>query len=63
MPDPGPFGDTFLRAIVRAIFSADPVNVPRGGAVETVLTFLTHRLVLATTFKILDGAFVLLSRR
>ena len=43
MPEPSPFGDTSLRAIVRAISLANFVNVPGGGAVESVATFLTHR--------------------
>src|SRR5690242_15211175 len=42
MPDPGPFGDTFFEASDRAIVSASFVNKPRGGKVETVLTFATH---------------------
>jgi hypothetical protein len=44
--EPSPFGDTSLRAIVRAISSADFVNMPGGGAVETVSTLLTQRFEL-----------------
>jgi hypothetical protein len=51
MPEPIPFGDTSFRAIVFAICCADPLNVPHGGCVESVLTSLTHlrlgRLVAA----------------
>ena len=43
MPDPRPLGDTSLRAIVRAIWVADPLKVSRGGCVESVVTCLTHR--------------------
>src|SRR6266536_2897169 len=43
MPDPRPFGETSFLAIVRAICSAEPVNVFRGGAVESVFTRLTQR--------------------
>jgi hypothetical protein len=42
MPETSPFGETSLRAIVLAICCADLVNVPGGGAVESVLTDLTH---------------------
>src|SRR6266545_3740663 len=42
IPDPIPPGDTFLRAIVRAISVADPLNVPAGGCVESVVTSRTH---------------------
>lgn len=42
MPDPSPLGETFFRAIVLAICSAEPVKVPGGGAVESVLIPLTH---------------------
>jgi hypothetical protein len=44
MPDPGPFGETRLLPIVRAICSADPVNVRDGGKVDAVVTVLTHRV-------------------
>src|SRR5262245_30321308 len=43
MADPRPFGETSLRAIVRAICDADPENVRDGGCVESVLTVLTQR--------------------
>ena len=43
MADPSPFGDTFLRDIVRAISEDEPVNVRLGGCVESVVTRLTHR--------------------
>jgi hypothetical protein len=42
MPEPSPFGETSLRAIVLAICCADALNVPGGGDVESVLTVLTH---------------------
>ena len=45
IPEPGPFGDTSLRAIVRAIRSAEPVNVRAGGWVELVMTCRTQRFV------------------
>jgi hypothetical protein len=45
MAEPRPFGETFFRAIVRAICAADPLNVLGGGCVESVVTRLTHRLV------------------
>src|SRR5947207_15136976 len=41
--DPSPFGETSLRAIVRAIFAADPVKVLFGGCVESVFTRRTQR--------------------
>lgn len=41
-PDPIPPGDTSFLAIVRAIWAADPENVPRGGCVESVVTVRTH---------------------
>jgi len=43
MADPRPFGETFFRAIVRAICDADPENVRDGGCVESVVTRLTQR--------------------
>src|ERR1019366_3159686 len=43
MPDPMPFGETFFEASVRAIVAALLVNKPRGGCVESVVTFATHR--------------------
>jgi hypothetical protein len=42
MPDPIPFGDTSLRAIFLAMSLADPVNVPGGGCVESVVTLRTQ---------------------
>ena len=42
MADDRPPGETSLRAIVRAMSSAEPVNVPRGGCVESVVTVRTH---------------------
>src|SRR5437016_3385346 len=42
MPDPIPRGETSLRAIVLAISAAEPVNVPRAGCVESVVTVRTH---------------------
>jgi hypothetical protein len=47
MPDPGPFGETFLEAKMRAIVAASFVNNPFGGCVESVFTFDTHRFFLA----------------
>jgi hypothetical protein len=41
-PDPGPFGETFLEARVRAMVAALFVNNPDGGCVESVLTLDTH---------------------
>lgn len=46
-PDPGPFGETFFEASVRAMVAALFVNSPFGGWVESVLTFDTHRFFLA----------------
>jgi hypothetical protein len=43
MPDPGPFGETFLEASDRAIVGASFVNKPFAGCVESVLTFATQR--------------------
>jgi hypothetical protein len=42
MPDPGPFGDTFLEARDRAMVEALFVNSSFGGCVESVLTVFTH---------------------
>ena len=41
--DPRPLGETSLRAIVRAIWDADPAKVRLGGCVESVVTCLTQR--------------------
>jgi hypothetical protein len=38
-----PFGETSFRDMVRAICSAEPVNVRPGGCVESVFTRRTHR--------------------
>ena len=75
IPDPGPLGETFLDANVRAIVSGSFVNSPSGGNVETVWTFPDHFLVVAVLdmappggcrgslvfFEVLHFAFVLLS--
>src|SRR5437868_14859296 len=45
IPELRPFGETSLRAIVRAMCSADPVKVRDGGWVESVVTRLTQRFV------------------
>jgi len=52
IPDPRPLGDTSLRAIVRAIFSAEPEKVCGGGCVESVVTRRTH---LLERFFVMDG--------
>jgi hypothetical protein len=46
MPEPGPFGDTFFDASVRAMVAAFFLNNPAGGCVESVLTVPTHLLCL-----------------
>jgi len=43
MPDPGPFGETFLEASALAIVAASWVKRPSGGNVETVLPPATQR--------------------
>ena len=48
IPEPRPFGETRRLAIVRAICCAEPENVPGGGNVDTVLTFLTQRFPTVT---------------
>jgi hypothetical protein len=55
MPEPGPFGETFLEAKLLAIVLALLVNNPGGGWVESVFTFATHRffLTVITNLKIL----------
>jgi len=42
MPEPGPFGETFFDASVRAIVAASFVKRPAGGWVESVVTVRTH---------------------
>src|SRR6266540_2124500 len=56
MADPVPPGDTSFRAIVLAISAAEPLNVPRGGCVESVLTVRTHFRRLARGFAIVASA-------
>ena len=56
IPEPGPFGETFLDASDLAIVSASLVKSPGGGKVETVFTCLDHRFVFRVEF--LFGAFV-----
>jgi hypothetical protein len=43
IPDPGPFGETFFDASVRAMVAASLVKSPGGGCVESVVTVRTHR--------------------
>jgi len=43
IPDPGPFGETFFEARLRAMAAAFFVNRPLGGWVESVVTRATHR--------------------
>lgn len=43
MPEPGPFGETFLDASDLAMVAASLVNNPFGGKVETVFTLAIHR--------------------
>jgi len=42
IPDPGPFGDTFFEARLRAMVAALFVNNPFGGCVESLVTVRTH---------------------
>ena len=44
MPEPGPFGETFFEARLRAISGALFVNRSFGGWVESVVTLRTQRL-------------------
>jgi len=44
IPEPGPFGETFGDASVRAMVLARLLNSPAGGCVESVLTLATQRL-------------------
>ena len=43
MPDPGPLGETFFEARVRAMVAALLLKRPLGGCVESVVTFAIHR--------------------
>jgi hypothetical protein len=45
MPEPGPLGETFFEASVRAMVPASLLNTPSGGCVESVLTFPDHFFV------------------
>src|SRR5437016_4875476 len=45
MPEPMPFGLTFLVAMIRATVLASFMNVPSGGKVETVCTLWDHFLL------------------
>lgn len=42
IPEPGPLGETFFDASVRAIVPGSLLNSPSGGCVESVLTLLDH---------------------
>ena len=42
IPDPGPLGETFLEAKVRAMVLASFVNRPGGGNVDSVFTRATQ---------------------
>jgi hypothetical protein len=42
IPEPGPLGETFFDARVRAIVSGSLLNNPSGGCVESVLTLPDH---------------------
>src|SRR5438132_12491315 len=42
IPEPGPFGETFFDARVRAIVDASFVKRSFGGCVESVVTVRTH---------------------
>jgi len=50
IPEPGPLGDTFFDAKVRAMVSAFRVKRPFGGYVETVVTLAIHRFPAALLF-------------
>src|SRR5215813_1518006 len=43
MPDPGPLGETFFEARVRAMVAALLLKRPLGGCVESVVTFAINR--------------------
>lgn len=47
MAEPSPLGETSLRDIVLAMAEAEPMNVPAGGWVESVVTDRTHRRLRA----------------
>jgi len=47
IPDPGPLGETFFDASVRAMVAALRLNSPSGGWVESVVTPADHRLGFA----------------
>jgi hypothetical protein len=51
IPEPSPFGETFLEASVLAIVPGFPVNNPAGRRVESVFTVATHffRAVVIST--------------
>jgi hypothetical protein len=55
--EPIPPGDTFLLAIMRATSLAGLVNVPAGGEVDSVLTFLDHFLSGAAFLLSLEADF------
>jgi len=55
IPEPRPRGDTSLRANVVAIFAAEPVNVPGGGCVESVVTRRTHLRFTGRRFVEVEG--------
>jgi len=46
IPDPGPLGETFFDAKVRAMVFASLVKSPGGGYVDSVFTQATQRLGL-----------------
>lgn len=50
IPEPGPFGETFLDARELAIVFASFVKSPGGGKVETVFTCPDHRFVFLSEF-------------
>src|ERR1700678_652856 len=47
IPEPGPFGETFFDARVRAMVAALWLNSPSGGWVESVVTAADQRLGFA----------------
>jgi hypothetical protein len=63
MADPSPLGETSFRAIVRAIWDADPAKVRAGGCVESDLTVLTQRRVRFRPRSLGVAAFKSLIRR